>query len=83
MDGAIVALLSLFSIANPGSAFAEADWSSITIDNDLFVGNDNMPARLQTDELLDANSSAEKNQQESNQFSDRFGGQSMYQQRTS
>ena len=38
---ATVALLSLCSIANPGSVLAEADWSSLTVDNDLFVGNDN------------------------------------------
>ena len=31
---AIVALLCLCSIANPGSVLAEADWSSLTIDND-------------------------------------------------
>ena len=36
-----VALLCLFAMASPDSVLAEADWSSLTIDNDLFVGNDN------------------------------------------
>ena len=38
---ASAALLSLCLITISGSVFAEADWSSLTIDNDLFVGNDN------------------------------------------
>ncbi len=41
LNYAVGALLSLCVIINPGVAVAEADWSSITIDNDLFVGNDN------------------------------------------
>jgi lipid A 3-O-deacylase len=37
---ATAALLSLCSITNPGSVLAEADWSSITVEIDFFVGND-------------------------------------------
>lgn len=37
---ATVALLCLCAIANPGLVLAEADWSSLTFDNDLFIGND-------------------------------------------
>ena len=33
--------LTLCAIAGPGPVMAEANWSSLTIDNDLFVGNDN------------------------------------------
>ena len=36
---AVVASLALCSIAVPQVAQAEADWSSITIDNDLFLGS--------------------------------------------
>ncbi|RLA30412.1 MAG: hypothetical protein DRR15_14835 [Gammaproteobacteria bacterium] len=36
-----IASLALSTIVGPDAALAEADWSSVTIDNDLFVGNDN------------------------------------------
>lgn len=37
---AAVVFLSLFTIAIPGLVLAEADWSSLTFDNDLFLGTD-------------------------------------------
>jgi len=38
---AAIVVLTFCSLASSGSALAEVDWVSVTIDNDAFVGNDN------------------------------------------
>ncbi len=41
LKGTSLAALMAFGIAAPGTVLAEIEWLSVTVDNDLFVGEDN------------------------------------------